>query len=338
MTHETGSDFENYANFKFDASGKNPDLPFRNLEDIRNHDKHSGFFSTAVEIDDTKILKINRILHVELATGNTEPQSPEIASHTVEKTDNEAADRKKVIAELSELAKEKRESYELLRSYFGPTIPELKLFVIAESPRKQIEEGLYDDETLPPEVLAKIPESEIALLEIWENVHPETALGRRSFEDLSALVKNEEYQTEMTKFCHQAIQLLKEKRVLIDISFGGEGIPVITSEDTYRQVKTRDEVIELLNSPSPDELPYIRNTTYENGKLHFFDTYPVTFVDAHIPDQEIDEMIRGVDAGNFEGLKNIIDENPDLSERKLWVLSYLVLLKRSSNATLESTQ
>jgi len=297
---ENETHLEDYANFK-DTEANLP------VKGINFETVHSGSFSSVIPLDNDRILKINR---AQERYGQEE--------YLVKKTSNKDADRKGVIESMQQLANEKRKNYDLLQNYISEYIPKLELLMIAESPRKQLEEVMGD---VAPEVLKRIPQTEITLLEVWETAHPEFEMLKLDYGDLERILE----QSQNKKFAPGVSRLLFEHRKLLDIS-DDAGIPTVTRDGSHGRARELDETMEVL--VSEDVIAYPRNTTAANDKLVFYDLYPLFDVPKEISNETIKQIALLVGKNDVHALRRVVEEDPKSRESRLNITRYLTLLKR----------
>lgn len=326
MPKEMFPGFEGYANYDSDAE-ESPRLPFKGIENIEDRDVYHGAFSTTIELDEHTIVKMSRLQKVFVDEGRARPVMPGTTSHLVSQTPDSAQDQKKVVAELQALAEEKRTAYKFLKEKFGDVIPELKLCVISKSPLQDLERERLLGQGVTQKQVAKIPKSETTLLEVWENADPKGSLSGYSYEELEKLHQDQQFKEKTTQFFARAREVLLEEGAILDLIAGRNGIPVRDHNNRTLYIHEQDDVLDLLSVEG--ELMFaVRNTSYKDGSLKYFDLYPFVFTD--IPKEHLRRMTDLAAKRDREGLRVELSKIPDTHKGKLFMLSYIVFLEKVS--------
>jgi hypothetical protein len=284
-----------------------PELPFNS----KSGDVSSGHFSSVVEVKGDQVVKIVNFTRLE--DGNLE--IPDLLQpFLVLKTDDPEKDRAEVTIKLMDLAKERKAGYELVARYLKDQVPELKGQFIAESPRRSMA-ATNDD---------KLPIAEFTLMELWEKVDTRSGPSRMPFHTLIEQQNDPSYKKESELFANRALTLLKEEGIVLDIC-DISGIRGIDKDNRYIRFKNIDKVLELRSDNNTEQTFYPRNLTFENGKIKFFDFYPVSHIDdLGVSPTYMRVLVNGLKNHDNEAVRARIGD----SITRLFVLQYLVLLEK----------
>jgi len=308
--------FEDYANFQF----KDAKLPIKNsLEIIRNVGVSSGDYASVIEIGNNRVAKVNRILRID--NGAVKLQGLETDKYLAEKGKDPEQTRNNAVEKMMLLAKDKRETYELLGQYIGPFLPKIEMFAIVESPRKELEKVMSKNNVSAD--LSTIPGSEIALMEIWEKVNPRNAFNHFKYEKLDRMFHNTEFIQQSKQFAEASLRLLEEKRIFLDISDRGGVRGINKNGEKVNLISYAD----LENSEQDSTIVYPRNTVFDEGKLKFFDMFPVHSVDATVTDEMIKTIKKHLSTNDFTGLQELENTCENPKDFQL-TTQYLYLLKK----------
>ena len=331
--------FEDFANFKDKpatlpfSKGVNEGLQSSPGEMIAGH----GSFSTTIEIDDKRAAKVTRLLNYG-PFGILQKDRTVGERFAVDKTSDPVLDEKEVLKVLSAYASERRNIYQVVRGYMGEHIPRLFGSTISESPRKIIQKELHkhDNPLHQPadEVLERVPETEIAVVEIWENLGNFKSLEDLNYKEQAALYKDEGYRKAMEDFATTSLRMLVDGGVMIDISdWGGIGVRTENRKHAVDDL----EKIELLVNHDENKLQVIpRNTAFINGQVICYDTYPVENIRDFVDRPTLMSIARSVKDRNSGSIRSLFsnqevqldNKGNDEERKKLFVVCYLVLLDK----------
>lgn len=230
------------------------------------------------------------------------------------------ADRSEVIKKLQELAMEKRETQDTLQKYIGEFMPKYYGTVITDSPRQEIQKRSGPPSTrLTEEQLKEVPNAETTLMEIWEDVD-----SRGAADKIRKGMKDENSRLEMQRFANGTLELIVNEGIMIDICDMGGVECLGENEERSKRVRGLDNLAEL--DESTTFVP--RNTVFKEGKVKFFDTYPV--YNSRLGTKEISELVLVVAQDNWlGGSEKYLSSVPE--DQKKWVefvITYLYLLKK----------
>lgn len=322
--------FETYGNFEFKE--KDPALPVKDSKEISEgkiETRHSTFSSNVI-LDDENILKITR--QVTVKPGK---KGLDYGLHVAKPTLAEREEgRVGVLEKLRRLAKEKLETYELAGKYVGPYLPELRGFAVVESPRQFLEDSAWGprlEEDQYDKLMAEVPKSEIALMEIWENVHPNQEISYRSWENLKGLYSDEEFRRDLADFADRAFRLFVEKEKELDL-VGPKGILCVTPHGSQAILGgTPEELHKLLSSSDDEVIPLPRNMTHLNGKIKFYDLYPM--LSTYIVKESALTLAAAIRSNDLEFMKHIAQiENDEERNTITYGLRYLALLRKMGSS------
>jgi len=355
MPESAGEIMGQYANFhNIDGGPTSPVVEFRNGEDKRLSFKDedekflaSGGFSmvTSFETPDNLgnkkrlVAKMtvagnihresrdsNNVVMDELAERNDPLVRKGRVEGAIEDVDESqmsevlSSDLNEVISKLRELAKEKKEILEVLNKYIGEFLPKYYGTIITDSPRQEIQK-VYGprDKQLNDEQLKEVPNAETTLLEIWEDVDT-----RGAAEKIKNGMRDDDSRLEMQKFANGTLKMFVEEGVMIDICDMGGVECLGENAERSRRVQGLDDLVSL-----GDEETFVpRNTVFKDGKVKFFDTYPVN--KSRLESVETQKIINIVSQANWLELsKNYLSGvQEDQREKGEYLISYLYLLKK----------
>lgn len=326
--------FEKYANF----SDKKAILPIQDYEALSDNERpvHQGAFTSVIEIDEGKVVKVNRLLRYSPQKENPVEfgayEDPDFLAEKVEDPSKSADEleelnRQQATEKIIKFAEYKRGIYEQLGKYIPGHLPEIYGFAVVDSPRREIEQRLKRGK-LTPEQEREIPTQETALMEVWENVSPEASLNARGYEGLSELQEDSTYREQMRSFANGLLSLAREQGIMVDICDYG-GINAVRSNGEHLNIKKPEDIVQLLSSQDTEILAYPRNTVYKDGEVKFFDTYPIENITEFTQDGEfLTAVVKALSEGNYQELVNLAgaqDSRDGVNRRQ--VIQYLSLLK-----------
>ena len=309
--------FDDYANFQ--NKENTPIFPVENPPDIEKSNVSHGAYTSVFELGNNRVAKISRILRME--EGKVKLQGTEGEKYLAEKTGDADLDRNTVINKMRELAREKQEIYELLGTYIGTFLPKIDMYAVVNSPRRELEKRMNRGNS--DQEISNVPISEIALMEIWEKVDAKNALQNVGYRALSEMYDDPEFQQQSKHFADATLRLLEEKGVYIDISDRG-GVRGYSIEGKRVNLRAYDE---LADGEQNGTLVYPRNTTLDSGKLKYFDTFPIHYLDSSVTQELLMQIKERLRVSDFEGLKNLESYCERPREFQL-TTQYLYLLKR----------
>lgn len=347
------STFERYSNFSF--TDETPTLPVTGALEIQRGEKefYPGATATTIEIDAENVAKLNRLIITKPTdSGDLTHQKSMAEPYLLERdlVAEEAAkkegtfeeypdiERQKLVRKLSNLAENKKSDYELLSTYIGAFLPELRFFAVVDSPRKQLESHviahIYKGRSqVSQEVLEQIPETEYALMEVWENIDPTSVVSSLSYEDMQSLYEDGEYRSALSDFATKSYELFMNEGVMLDICDRRSGIrfkvPTESEkESSVRKISDLDELQEAVQDGVG--IPYPRNVSYSKKGLKFFDLYPLERQSPELLKEAVPVILGYLREKNWVSLKDFI-EDADLDAREqreyLYITRYLVLLE-----------
>jgi hypothetical protein len=368
MRNEEIHSVEELANFKFSAT-KQAHLPIREAEGYALSDErkeaHRGYYSAVIPVESKNsegqpvktVLKLNTLLGYNLnETPVVRKEDKPVMVKKSEEEDKQKEDTHKVEVALRELAKEKKQTYELLSTYIGKFLPKLHGMAIVESPRREIERRFNN---LSPEAMRKVPTHEITLMEQWEDIDANNALFGKKSAEIAEIYQKSEFKETTQEFATEALQLFLKEGIALDIVDAGgirstpkpsevdatkpaketitaldEDSDITTEHDTNPITTTKAEAgirnaIALINETS-NTLPVPRNIAYDSntGRLAFYDTYPVYDLGIDYVDFTRRAFL-AIKDGDTEALSKLIDTKQDSveTETQMFIINYMTILK-----------
>lgn len=310
--------------------GDSPTLPIEGPIEISEVEMSHGSFGSVIEVKGRNIAaKINRLLKGN-EMGKDVPQSLLVAEYLVNRGTGGTTD---VVAGLSKWAKEKKRIQGVLERYLGSHTTKLLGMVITESPRAEIEKRL-PSRMASRTKLERIPKAEIALVEFYEKVDTENELDNIGLKRLDELKENERFNEELADFANATLDLLVNERMTIDIA-DRAGIRGYDKSGDKVALKKLEPVLRFLEGSVTSASLFPRNVTYDNGRIVYFDNYPVGIVPESFSDRT-NALISAVSRSDGDSVRQIVGKsgNEADTEREVIILRYLVLLK-SMGADLE---
>ncbi len=308
----------------------------------------SGTFTSVVPIklkDGKKVvLKINRLLkylptidRMKRAKELSEPYIlhkdkvvvPNIRiekSYIARKTGDELKDVEQALLKMEKFSEYKKSIYDKLSKHLVKYLPKLYGFEIVDAPRRELEK-LRNKSDLSEEDYANIPEHEIALMEIWEEVDS-SSFSSNKFAKLSEHFSDPVFIHSMPIFATNLLRVFRDDGLMVDIC-DGDGIRSRNNDDSKSNIMKVSDVVLLLASGRQSTIAYPRNVSYANGKILFYDIYPVDLVQDFSEDQElIDDLIMCLTKNDFGGIRKMFFDN-NISDDDPFnvILRYLAFLK-----------
>ncbi len=314
-------DFHDYANFDFTKD--KVELPVKNPPEMSERIAGLGGFTTTVELGGGKVAKLSRMLAKTTKTkyGSIEREDALGGKYLVDKSESVDLDNSEVTAALLELAKDKQHDYEMAGTYIGDYLPQIYLFAIVESPRREIEK--YSQR--PPKEdadLLDIPASEKSLMEVWEQVDAKKALSRASYTQLQELNKNPNFSAQMKGFAQGAFKLFQEQGIMLDICDAG-GVRARNQMNQQTEVLTTRG----MSSFRAVELElYPRNMCWDGERLILFDLYPNPRTEDYVTTPTQTELVQAVKDKDWEQVEELISKGNQ--SRALQVARYIFFLER----------
>ncbi len=322
------SKMQGYANFEYD---KEPQLlplkiDYEKLDSLDWTDSkmHNGTFSSGFEFDEKRFVKLTRTgyIHDMGTTGNPKltlqdrkhlvpiaetiaipPQEAlEYSSEQIEallsETDVEEFNKKRVELSLRRFAQEKLEVYTKIKGYLGDNLPDFYGSAIIESPRKKLEQGRNS------RYANYWPATETTLMEVWENINPDTHIERYGFAGQQVLKHRERYVNKLKIFGEKALALLEEGKIALDI-YDTAGIRGFSSEGKPHNIQSFAEMCEYLDGKQEPRHLYPRNIAYDGKRVICFDIYPVEDLSKEISKDTLRKIRGAVVSKNKQQLEEI---------------------------------
>lgn len=219
----------------------------------------------------------------------------------------------KAVAVAHEYAEVRNQTYEVLKTYLDPHLPTLRGQAIFDSPRRILEkliaEGRGESEKID---WSQVPNSEIAVMEIWQRIDSRNSFHGRSLSSLVNLFQNQVFRAQMSDFANRSKRLFDQQQIMVDIC-DGRGIRGVSrsSDDVlgasennhYRfNIETPAQMQRYLDLKHQENaVIFPANSCWDNEKVILFDTFPID----QVPQVDIHPIAEAVRLNNFETLKSL---------------------------------
>jgi len=300
-----------------------PNIPVENSPNPERDPISFGSYSAVFDLENGKVAKVSTFMKPASKDESNKlwiPQDNSSERYLAVKTGNPELDRQTAFQKIFELAKDKRASYELIKEYLGDFVPNLDFVSIVDSPRQEIEKRKYYK--LTEEQIAVIPNSEIAVMEIWDKVEARYTLQNREPEELSKLYNDPTFAEQSKLFASSALRLLDEKGIGLDICDRG-GIRSYKPDGSRHDIFSLDDLAHLKKDGI---VIYPRNLTYAENKLSYYDTYPLHEVSPSMTPEVINRIKHYLSQDDYYGLALMEKRSTD-PQSFLQVTRYLYLLR-----------
>jgi len=297
---EDNKDQVKYANYE----GDKPILPLENHSLKKEQQLGYGAVSSVYELNNDKVLKLTSSV-VDISSGKViaSGMTPPLVENNLHEDANTS--REKAIAKLMDYAKEKKQTYDLLKKYLGAHVTNVDVFAIVDAPLREIYKLRYSFKN-DIDVL-NIPVSELSVMEVGDKIDKQNELFNTDFDFLKELYSNSSFQERATDFSKKALELFQKERVMLDIS-GQDRIFVVDKNNSgrYDYAANVDELLSLMNSD--DKLPLFNNLAFHNQELQIFDSFPIYEVPLEISDADVAEAIEVVESKDPEKIKEFFNK------------------------------
>ncbi len=308
----------------------------------------SGTFTSVIPIQikggQRLVLKVNRLLkyltahdRAKLAKTKNQPYAlykdkisvPNIReerNYLTRRSDDPREDIKIAVTNIEKFSIYKKGIYDRLFKYIGEYMPRLLGFEVVDSPRRELER-LRHKTNLSPEDYENIPEHEISLMEIWEEVDA-SSFSSLAFQKLSENFENPEYIHLMPMFATKLLEVFKNEGLMVDIC-DGDGIRAKRSTNNKVNIFSVNEVLDLLTIDHSTIIAYPRNVSFRGGRINFYDIYPADKVIDFIDNSSLLEaLVTDFKVSNYNDIKRLVFDN-SLHDHcsECVVIRYLALLK-----------
>jgi hypothetical protein len=307
----------------FEQKEHTPTLPVENSPNVERDPISFGSYSAVFDLENGKVAKVSTFMK---PASNEEtnilwvPQDRTSEKYLAVKTGNPELDKQTVFQKTLELAKDKRTSYELLKEYLGDFVPHLDFVAIVDSPRQEI--AKRKNTRLTNEQIAAIPNSEVAVMEIWDKVEARYSLQNLGPLELAKLYKDPIFMEQSKLFASNALRLLDEKGIGLDICDRG-GIRSFKPDGTRHDTYSLDDLVQLKNDGI---LIYPRNLTFADDKLSYYDTYPLHEVAHSMSPEVINRIKHYLSKDDYYGLA-LMEKRSSDPQSMLQITRYLFLLR-----------
>ncbi len=278
-SQSTPVNFDDFANFSNDLTEKEK---LELYDDPRYEDANSssGSFITGFDTGNNHYVKFMRFLVLDedgraRLRGVEEHDAPLVEI----KSDATREERKKaeeiVVEKLLVLAKKKQREYDVIRDYLGDEmLTRLYGYAIVRAPRKLIQERY---KSIPEDILKKIPEAELTIMEDWDKIDSKRAFVRLSLDDISSAYNEDTTKKNLASFSDKVANLFLKEGIMPDICDDG-GIEGRDPQNKKVRIKEPTDVAKLLQGLSTT-LVYPRNVALsQEGEPILFDSYTIDYV------------------------------------------------------------
>lgn len=304
-----------YANFQYE--GKKPTLPLERHSLKKEQKIGYGVASSVYELTNNKVLKLSHS-GVDLSSGKVRVShfTPPLVENNPEEV---GSSREKAITKLMDYAKEKKQTYDLLKKYLGAHITNVDVFAVVEAPLREIYRLRYSFKH-EFDVL-NIPVSELSVMEIGDKIDKQSELFNLDFNFLKELYGDSSFQERAADFAKKALELLQKERVMLDIA-GKDRLFVVDKNNSgrYDDIANVDELLSLMTRD--DRLPLFNNLAFHDQELQIFDSFPIHKVPSEISDADIAEAIAAIKSRDPEKIKEFFNKQLE----KFKILKYIYQL------------